>query len=334
MFACGGARRKKPVPSVSFKQSQVQPVTVPAQVITPNHGVSHGKPSPSAREVRQSRIFIQTDEGDQDEAYSRKINTLTQCLDEKAEENISLFMELRALEKNIAEHEKHVEVNKGFRLIAEELRTMIQQRDKALNRLKIETRIESIELRENQKRKEEYERRFCCLTACVESMAQENMELAQCLILLQSRSMAPMHPKLNSLRETRLLEDRLIEVTFAQEYERAVNECTSLESELQRYQTFTDEFEIRVQTQDLRMEQFNFRLVDAISAKFSLKESCDLYGAKLKSLDREISECIEFERLRRQEAEYTVKRLQKKVLELQFYLEEQDDDDSCTEDDA
>ena len=83
------------------------------------------------------------------------------------------------------------------------------------------------------------------------------------------------------------------------------------------------------------MSQLNNKLMDALNKKASFEESNELYEQKLKSLEQELMENLHQEGIRRQEAEYVASKLKKKVAELQFLLDErdQDSDDSYYSDD-
>merc|ERR1712137_332204 len=86
--------------------------------------------------------------------------------------------------------------------------------------------------------------------------------------------------------------------------------------------------EEKIQKKEKRIVQLNTKLMDAVNKKNALAESNDLYEEKLKSLENELTENLQQEGIRRQEAEYVASKLKKKVAELQFLLDERDDQDS------
>ena len=286
------------------------------------------------------------------EEYERKIRVLSQCLEEKAEENITLFEEKQKIERKLAHFQKEAESAKDLELVVSELNSMLRTKDEEFESLKVELQQKDKERGELLKLNEEFQRRIRVLSTCLDEMAQENLgywkhppEPANKGVQQSGNPSAkpsnqPNQPSApsskpsdlyhespsQSLAATGSVEAKLIEVTLRQDLERALEEKTTLEKELEKAKEELNQAEQKLQAKEKRIVQLNTKLMDAVNKKTSYQDSNELYEQKLKSLEKELMDNLHQEGIRRQEAEYVASKLKKKVAELQFLLDERDQD--------
>ena len=122
------------------------------------------------------------------------------------------------------------------------------------------------------------------------------------------------------------VEAKLVELTKKQDEERNDKERTKLQEQVEELKENLLTAEEKLQKKEKRIIQLNTKLMDAVNKKNAYSESNDLYEEKLKALEQELTENLHQEGIRRQEAEYVASKLKKKVAELQFLLDERDQD--------
>lgn len=122
------------------------------------------------------------------------------------------------------------------------------------------------------------------------------------------------------------VEAKLIELTMKEDLVRVEERNTDLQKQIDELKSQLTNAEEKLQLKEKRIVQLNNQLIDAVNKKNSYKESTELYEEKLKDLEQELMENLNQEGIRRQEAEYIASKLKKKVAELQFLLDERDQD--------
>lgn len=276
------------------------------------------------------------------EEYERKIKVLSQCLEEKAEENITLHEKLtkeERIKKNLLKEAEHT---KDLEILITELNTLLSDKSEKLKALEKAYESKNQESFELQVLNDEFQRRISVLSTCLEEMAQENLgywtdtnekqkHQSETIQLddknddnknLESES-ASSSSKNSSVNT---VEAKLIELTMKQDISRAGEQNIALHKEIEELREELSNAEEKLQTKEKKIVQLNNKLIDAVNKKNSYAESNDLYEEKLKDLEQELMENLNQEGIRRQEAEYIASKLKKKVAELQFLLDERDQD--------
>ena len=271
------------------------------------------------------------------EEYERKIRVLSTCLEEKAEENITLHEKIQSQERRISNLSKELESAKDLEIFISELNALLCEKDEQFAALSEDSKAKNKERLELKELNGEFERRIRVLSTCLEEMAQENLgywttggkvnqvENGELDEIIEEKE--DLHSSSGSVNT---VEAKLIEVTMKQDLIRSEENMKSLQRQLEEVQEDLVEAEEKLQFKEKRIVQLNAKLIDAVNKKNSYLESNELYEAKLKDLEKELMENLNQEGIRRQEAEYIASKLKKKVAELQFLLDEceQDSDSS------
>ena len=317
-----------------------------------NTSNQNAQPNQNNRPKKPDEVLVNNQNfEEQREEYNRKIRVLSQCLEEKAEENITLYDKINKAEEKLQEYEKQVEQAKELELLVSELNTMLRQKDIEQEKLR-----EKLLLRERTNQQltelnEEFQRRIQVLSLCLEEMAQENLEhwnnsgasknsANSNVSSASDRQKVPSNESatievIDGIPNIQLsgVEAKIHELTLKQELQRLFEEKSKLEEDYNKLQADSATFQNKIQSKEKRIVQLNTKLMEAVNKKTSLQESNNLYEQKLKSLEKEMMENLHQEGIRRQEAEYLASKLKKKVAELQFLLDEREQEDISDEDD-
>lgn len=289
------------------------------------------------------------------EEYDRKIRVLSTCLEEKAEENTTLYDTVMKHERRIAQQQEELDSFNDLQLVVSDLNARLHDKNDELRSLKEAAERHAQEQQELTQLNEEFQRRISVLSQCLEEMAQENLGYWNSGPTDTPQGSAPLTaPKSSSddapVGESSEVEEptaakntggagsveaKLMELTLKQDLEKSERVTRELRDELEQHKKDLTEAEDQLQKMEKRVSQLNNKLMDALNKKASFEESNELYEQKLKSLEQELMENLHQEGIRRQEAEYVASKLKKKVAELQFLLDErdQDSDDSYYSDD-
>lgn len=288
--------------------------------------------SSSSSSKNQSTELIQ-------EEYERKIRVLSQCLSEKAEENITLHEKLHKHDKKIENLIQEIESSKDLELLVSELNSMLRDKNMEFEALKADSKLKDKERLELQQLSQELQRRIRVLSTCLEEMAQENLGYynesspSESSSKPQDLSSDNRQKPVLQAQPTISVEAKLAELSQKQEQERNDEERKALESELANVREELHNSEERLHKKEKIIVQLNTKLMDAVNKKNALSESNDLYEEKLKSLEKEFTDNLQQEGKKRQAAQEEVARLEKKLAELRFLLDERDNSDSSISDD-
>ena len=264
------------------------------------------------------------------EEYERKIRVLSQCLSEKAEENITLQEKIMSQERRVESLTGEMESAKELEVVVTELNSILREKNQEYENYIEQMNKKDLERIELHQLTQEFQRRIRVLSTCLDEMAQENLGLHATPVSNKNSKNSPKHKDQNVELappvQKNSVEAKLVELARKHDKERIDEERVALESELSNVREDLINIEEKLQKKEKRILQLNSKLMDAINKKNSLSESNELYEEKLKSLERELTDNLQQESIRRQEAEYIASKLRKKEGELQFLLDDRDQD--------
>lgn len=347
----GSWRKRKENPVLVTQQTNSFTNNVSSHNSSTEHNKEEKKPESQniaiKTEIEPPSISLSPTEA-LNEEYERKIRVLSQCLSEKAEENITIQERIIKQERRIESLSKDVENAKELEVVVTELNSVLREKNQEFDNYKDDINQKEKERIELHQLTQEFQRRIRVLSTCLEDMAQENLGLHSCP---KKQTKSGKHKKKMEQQQKEeqdgdvihllpvqknSVEAKLVELTRKQDQERIDEERIALEQELANIREDLINIEEKLQKKDKRISQLNIKLMDAVNKKNSLSESNDLYEEKLKILERELTDNLQQESIRRQEAEYIASKLRKKEGELQFLLDDrdQDSDPYYSEDDS